>query len=127
MVKLSGERLDQTFKALSDPTRRAIVQRLARGDAFVGELAEPFEMSWPAVSKHLRILERAGLVEQVREGTNRRCRLAAEPLQSAQRWIAQYTTFWEGKLDSLESYIARTAPKSAKRTARGAGRRKSHD
>jgi DNA-binding transcriptional ArsR family regulator len=104
MVK--GASLDATFGALSDPTRRAIVQRLTRGDASVGELAEPFDMSLPAVSKHLTVLERAGLVERVKEGRTRRCRLVDEPMREALEWIASYGRFWEGQLDALERFFA---------------------
>ena len=103
MVK--GASLNVTFGALSDPTRRAIVERLARGDASVGELAEPFDMSLPAVSKHLTVLERAGLVERVKEGRTRRCRLIDEPMREALAWIAGYGRFWEGQLDSLERLL----------------------
>lgn len=104
MVK--GSALDVTFSALSDPTRRAIVERLTRGDASVGELAEPFDMSLPAISKHLTVLQRAGLVEQTREGRTRRCRLVDEPMREALEWIASYGRFWEGRLDSLERVLA---------------------
>jgi DNA-binding transcriptional ArsR family regulator len=104
MVK--GSSLDATFGALSDPTRRAIVERLTSGDASVGELAEPFEMSLPAISKHLTVLERAGLVERTKEGRTRRCRLHEEPIRDALEWIASYGRFWEGQLDSLERFVA---------------------
>ena len=104
MVK--GDSLDATFGALSDPTRRGIVERLAKGDASVGELAEPFEMSLPAISKHLTVLERAGLVERTKEGRTRRCRLHEEPMRDALEWIASYGRFWEGQLDSLERFLA---------------------
>jgi len=98
--------LDATFGALSDPTRRAIVQRLTKGDASVGELAEPFDMSLPAISKHLTVLERAGLVERTKEGRTRRCRLVDEPMREVLEWIASYGHFWEGQLDSLERFLA---------------------
>jgi DNA-binding transcriptional ArsR family regulator len=111
MVK--GARLGATFGALSDPTRRAIVERLRRGDASVGELAEPFDMSLPAVSKHLTVLERAGLVERVKEGRTRRCRLVDEPMREALEWIVSYGRFWEGQLDSLERFIGK--PKGGRR------------
>jgi DNA-binding transcriptional ArsR family regulator len=104
MVK--GQSLDATFGALADPTRRAIVERLTRGDASVGELAEPFEMSLPAISKHLTVLERAGLVERTKEGRTRRCRLMEEPMRDALEWIASYGQFWEWQLDSLERLLA---------------------
>lgn len=104
MVK--GVSLDATFGALSDPTRRAIVERLTRGDVSVGELAAPFDMSLPAISKHLTVLERAGLVERIREGRTRRCRLIDGPMLEALEWIASYGRFWEGQLDSLERFLA---------------------
>jgi DNA-binding transcriptional ArsR family regulator len=103
MVK--HQSLDATFGALADPTRRAIVERLTRGDASVGELAEPFDMSLPAISKHLTVLERAGLVERTKEGRTRRCRLVDDSMQEALGWIASYGRFWEGQLDSLERFL----------------------
>jgi DNA-binding transcriptional ArsR family regulator len=98
--------LDATFGALADPTRRAIVERLTRGDASVGELAEPFDMSLPAISKHLTVLERAGVVERIKEGRTRRCHLVDTPMREALEWIATYGRFWEGQLDSLERLLA---------------------
>jgi DNA-binding transcriptional ArsR family regulator len=98
--------LDSTFHALADPTRRAIVERLTREDASVGDLAEPFDVSLPAISKHLTVLERAGLVERIKEGRTRRCRLIDEPMREALEWIASYGQFWEGQLDSLERFLA---------------------
>ena len=96
MVNYSSQTLDDVFFALSDPTRRAILERLAgEGELMVTALAEPFDMSLPAVSKHLRMLERAGLLVQEKDGRIRRCHLAAEPLQSAAMWIAQYRRFIE--------------------------------
>lgn len=97
--------LDLTFRALSDSTRRAIIARLAEGDALVTELAEPFEMSLPAVSKHLGILENAGLISRQKDGRIRRCRLDAGPLERASEWIAFYRQFWESHLDSLDRYL----------------------
>jgi DNA-binding transcriptional ArsR family regulator len=104
MVK--SQRLDATFGALSDPTRRAIVERLTKGEASVGELAEPFDISLPAISKHLTVLEEAGLLVRIKEGRIRRCRLTEEPMREALEWIASYGTFWEGQLDSLEKFLA---------------------
>jgi DNA-binding transcriptional ArsR family regulator len=104
MVK--SQSLDATFGALSDPTRRAIVARLTRGDALVGELAEPFDISLPAISKHLTVLEDAGLVVRTKEGRTRRCRLVDESMREALEWIATYGSFWEGQLDSLERLLA---------------------
>ena len=106
MVK-HAEGLDETFSALSDPTRRKIVIALADGDRTVGELAAPFDMSLPAISKHLSVLERAGLITREREGRVRRCHLEREPLADAMQWIADYGRFWEESFDSLERLLAR--------------------
>jgi DNA-binding transcriptional ArsR family regulator len=98
--------LDATFRALADPTRRAIVAALARGQASVTELARPHRMSLPAVMKHLRVLQRAGLVTQRKHGRTRHCRLAARPLKKAEAWISQYRAFWEMQFDALDRYLA---------------------
>lgn len=105
MVKYSGS-LDATFGALADPTRRAILSTLMLGQASISELAKPHRMSLPAVLKHVRVLERAGLVSQSKNGRTRFCQLAAEPLEQAENWISQYRAFWEGTFDSLERYLA---------------------
>jgi DNA-binding transcriptional ArsR family regulator len=105
MVNSRSQQLDETFFALSDPTRRAIIARLADGDSSVAELSEPFQISAPAISKHLRVLERAGLLTQQREGRGRRCQLLAEPLQEAAEWVEEYRQFWEGQLDRLAEYL----------------------
>lgn len=97
--------LDRVFTALADPTRRAILARLTSGEATVGELAEPFEMSRPAVSKHLDVLQRAGLVHRVADGRVNRCHLDGEPLRDAMQWMETYRTFWEGQLDALARYF----------------------
>jgi DNA-binding transcriptional ArsR family regulator len=100
----SSSRLDATFAALADPTRRAILARLAKGDASVSELAEPFAMSQPAISKHLKVLERAGLISRGREAQRRPRRLEARPLREATQWLENYRQFWEaqfGRLDAL--------------------------
>ena len=99
------DRLSTTFAALSDPTRRAILARLASGEVSVSELAAPFDMSLPAVTKHLNVLERAGLIARGREAQWRPCRLQAEPLQEASRWIEEYRQHWEQRLDRLEAYL----------------------
>ena len=104
MVKYNRT-LDSTFQALADPTSRAIVAALSRGQASVTELARPHRMSLPAVMKHLRVLQRAGLVTQRKSGRIRRCRLAPRPLQRAEAWISQYRMFWEGQFDSLDRYL----------------------
>jgi DNA-binding transcriptional ArsR family regulator len=100
-----SEHLDATFSALADPTRRAILARLASGETSVSELAEPFEMSMPAISKHLKVLHRAGLIERGREAQWRPCRLAAGPLKDASDWLDHYRRFWEESLDRLADYL----------------------
>ncbi len=102
---MKRDRLDATFAALADPTRRAILARLASGEASVKELAEPFDMSLPAVSKHLKVLERAGLIARGREAQWRPCRLEAGPLKEAVDWLETYRRFWEHSLDRLASYL----------------------
>jgi DNA-binding transcriptional ArsR family regulator len=102
--------LDGVFGALSDPTRRAIVARLAEGEVALSELAAPFAMSLPAVSKHVRVLVSAGLVAQEKRGRTRFCRLEREPLQAAGVWIASYADFWRGQLDSLAAHMHGPAP-----------------
>ena len=99
------ERLDRTFAALADPTRRAILSRLAAGEASVTELAEPFEMSMPAVSKHLKVLERAGLIVRGRERQWRPARLEAEPLKEVAEWAERYRRFWDESYDRLDEYL----------------------
>lgn len=106
MVNHGSERLDVLFGALSDPTRRAILASLALGEASVSELARPHRMSLPAILKHMRALERAGLVTQRKSGRVRHCRLAAAPLKEASDWLSQYRLFWEGRLDALDRYLA---------------------
>jgi DNA-binding transcriptional ArsR family regulator len=97
--------LDTTFAALADPTRRAILARLASGEASVSELAEPFDMTLPGVSKHLKVLERAGLISRSRVAQSRPCRLEAAPLGEAADWVEGYRRFWEGSFDRLEDYL----------------------
>ncbi|NYG07990.1 DNA-binding transcriptional ArsR family regulator [Phycicoccus badiiscoriae] len=99
--------LSSTFAALADPTRRAILERLAGGDATVGELAEPFAMTLPAISKHLSVLERAGLIAKDRDGQRRHCRITATPLKSATSWLEEYRRHWEANLDHLDAYLTR--------------------
>ena len=99
------DQLSTTFAALSDPTRRAILARLAGGQATVTEIARPFDMSLPAVTKHLKVLQRAGLIEQGRQAQWRPCRLKAEPLRDAATWVEQYRRFWEDRLDRLDEYL----------------------
>ncbi len=102
---MQAEQLNATFAALAHPTRRAILARLVAGEASVNELAEPFDMSLPAVTKHLKVLQRAGLISQGRIAQQRPCKLEAAPLQEAVAWIEQYRQFWEQRLDQLDSYL----------------------
>ena len=97
--------LDRTFSALADPTRRRILEHLAHGDRCVTDLAKPYSMSLPAVSKHLRVLERAGLVRRRRDGRVHRLKLEARPMQEAQKWIEEYRRFWEESFDRLDEYL----------------------
>lgn len=99
------DELDSVFRALSDRTRRALLARLARGPARVTDLAEPFDMSLAAVSKHLRVLERAGLVDRAIDGRVHQCSLSAGPLGDAERWLGHYRTFWDDQLESLARYV----------------------
>ena len=100
-----SDHLSTTYAALADPTRRAILARLAGGEATVGELAEPFTMSLPAVSKHLKVLERAGLIRRGRKAQWRPCRIAAGPLKDAAQWLEQYRHFWDDSFDRLDDYL----------------------
>lgn len=102
---MPSDTLDKTFAALADPTRRAILERLASGEASVNELAEPFEMTLPGVSKHLKVLERAGLISRGRVAQSRPCRLEATPLREAADWVGRYRRFWEGSFDRLDDYL----------------------
>lgn len=115
MVKYAIAKLDATFAALSDATRRGILTRLARGETSVSELAAPYEMSLPAVSKHLRVLEIAGLLERQKDGRVHRCRLIAEPMKDAAQWIERYRLFWEEQFDALARYLEETEMKEEKK------------
>ena len=99
------DELSNTFSALADPTRREMLNRLSAGEMSVKELAEPFEMTMPAITKHLKVLERAGLIERGKKAQWRPCKLKAEPLKNASDWIAQYREFWEQSFDRLEEYL----------------------
>lgn len=101
----TADPLGATLSALADPTRRAILARLSRGDATVNELAAPFDMSLPAISKHLKVLERAGLISRGRLAQWRPCRLETEPLQALDGWLDDFRTLWEGRLDRLQTYL----------------------
>lgn len=118
---MSADALSLTFAALADPTRRAMLSRLALGEMSVTELAAPFKMSLPAISKHLKVLERAGLIRRSREAQWRPCTLEAKPLQEATDWMEQYREFWEGSLDRLEEYL-RAVQQHEKETKRGKSR-----
>lgn len=111
---MAPDRLDDTFAALADPTRRAILARLASGEATVTELAEPFAISLPAISRHLKVLERAGLISRGREAQWRPRTLQAAPLKEAADWLAQYRRFWERSLDRLEQHLADLQAKERK-------------
>ncbi len=104
------DRLSLTFSALADPTRRAILARLSSGETSVTDLARPFDMSLPAITKHLKVLERAGLISRSREAQWRPCKLEAEPLQQAAEWVEHYRRFWEERFDRLEDYLATLQP-----------------
>lgn len=114
MVKCSTRLLDRTFGALADPTRRRILEHLAGGDRCVTDLARPHRMSLPAVSKHLRVLERAGLVRRQRDGRVHRLKLDAGPMQQALAWIEEYRKFWEASFDHLDEYLKQLQTKEKK-------------
>jgi DNA-binding transcriptional ArsR family regulator len=107
-------RLDATFAALADPTRRAMLARLALGEASVTELAEPFAMTLPAVSKHLKVLERAGLISRGREAQWRPCRLEPQALKAVDEWLGDYRRFWDARFDRLDDYLAKLQAKEKK-------------
>ena len=120
-MAMATDRLDRTFGALADPTRRAILARLAAGEASVTELAKPFEMSLPAVSKHLKVLEQAGLIARGRERQWRPARLEAGPLREVASWTERYRRFWEESYDRLEEYLGEL---QGRRKGRSDGRRR---
>ena len=115
MVKYSPKTLNRTFAALADPTRRRILAHLARGDQCVTHLAKPHAMSLPAVSKHLRVLEKAGLLRRRRYGRVHEMQLEAKPLQQAAEWVEKYRKFWEGSLDRLADYLEKTTKHAGKK------------
>src|ERR1700733_9008143 len=110
--------ISTTFAALSDPTRRAILARLALGETSVTDLAEPFEMSLPAVSRHLKVLEKAGLISRGREAQWRPCKLKPEPLKQAADWLDEYRRFWEASFDRLDEYLKAIQAQEKKRSTR---------
>ena len=111
MVNYRQRTLDHTFAALADPTRRAMLARLTLGEASVGELAAPHAMSLPAVSKHLKVLERAGLVVRRKDGRVHHCRIETAPMHAAAAWIERHRRFWEAQLDALDGYLSETQTK----------------
>ncbi|MGO8997009.1 MAG: ArsR/SmtB family transcription factor [Polyangiaceae bacterium] len=113
---MKADHLDATFAALADPTRRAILARLAAGEANVTELARPFDMSQPAISKHLMVLERAGLISRSRDAQSRPCRLEARRLKEATEWMERYRRFWDESFDRLDAYLQEMKTKKAKTT-----------
>jgi len=115
---MTVDHLSHTFAALADPTRRAILARLASGEASVTELAEPFDISMPAVSKHLKVLERAGLIARGREAQWRPCRLEAAPLKDVADWVEHYRATWEQRFDRLDAYLLALQQKEKKRGRR---------
>src|SRR6266704_6354489 len=115
MVKYSAKMLNRTFAALADPTRRRILAHLALGDKCVTHLARPHSMSLPAVSKHLRVLEKAGLLRRRRYGRVHEMQLEAKPLKKAAQWVEEYRKFWEGSLDRLAAYLEKTSPIAKKK------------
>ncbi len=119
-----ADQLTNTFAALADPTRRAILVRLSKGERSVSELAQPFEMTLPAVSKHLKVLEKAGLIERSRAAQYRPCKLNAKPLREAAQWVEQYRQFWEQRLDRLEDYLATLQGKPMQGKEKKRGRKK---
>ena len=116
--------LDVTFAALADPTRRAILARLAAGEASVMELAEPFAMSQPAISKHLKVLERAGLISRGRDAQRRPCRLEAQPLAAANEWLENYRRFWESSFQRLDDLLQEMKSNQLKTDAKSRGRKR---
>lgn len=102
---MAEDTIDAAFAALADPTRRAILARLAKGAATVNELARPFDLSQPAISKHLKVLERAGLISRTREGQTRPCRLETAPLKQVDQWVGQYRGLWEDSFDRLSQHL----------------------
>jgi DNA-binding transcriptional ArsR family regulator len=115
---LSSQHLDATFAALADPTRRAILARLASGEASVMDLAEPFAMTQPAISKHLKVLERAGLISRGRDAQRRPCRLEPKALKEANEWLEKYRRFWESRFQHLDALLEEMKANEKKRTKR---------
>ena len=125
VLSSDSDALNATFAALADPTRRQIVERLSRGPAPVGELVQPFDMSWPAVTKHLRALEQAGLVRRHRAGQHRVLELEPGPMNEVRAWMDHHRQFWEKSLDSLADYLERGITKTVQRPAKSSRPRRS--
>lgn len=119
-----ADQLTATFSALADPTRRAILTRLSKGEHSVSDLAQPFEMTLPAISKHLKVLEKAGLIERSREAQYRPCKLNAKPLREAAKWVEQYRQFWEQRFDRLDEYLAQLRQEQLQDKEKKRGRKK---
>lgn len=116
MVNYADPVMDAVFTALSDPTRRGMIRRLSHGPATVGELGEPYPISKPAVTKHVKTLERAGLIHRERDGRVHRCSLDPEPMRRAEKWIERHRRFWERSLDALADYVEDTHPPNGETT-----------
>ena len=116
---MTSDHLSMTFSALADPTRRAILSRLSRGEQSVMELAKPFDMSLPGISKHLKVLERAGLIQRSREAQWRPCKLKADKLKDVSDWVEEYRKFWEESFDRLEVYLQQIQAEQAAKDAQG--------
>src|SRR4051794_10780316 len=115
MVKYQARELDRTFRALADPTRRRILAQLTHGERCVTDLAKPYAMSLPAISKHLRVLEKAGLLQRRRQGRVHEIKLVAQPLRQAAHWVEDYRKFWEGSLDRLAAYLEKNKKNEKKK------------
>ena len=122
ITETKSPRLSTTFAALADPTRRVILERLSRGEATPGELARPLRISWPAVTRHLRVLERAGLLQRRRSGRNHVLTLEPKPMKQADAWIATYRRFWDGSFDALADYLERGVTKNDRKVTKKAPR-----
>ncbi|MGA7881801.1 MAG: metalloregulator ArsR/SmtB family transcription factor [Terrimicrobiaceae bacterium] len=122
ITETKSPRLSTTFAALADPTRRVILERLSCGEATPGELARPLRISWPAVTRHLRVLERAGLLQRRRSGRNHVLTLEPKPMKQAEAWIAAYRRFWEGSFDALADYLERGVTKNDRKVTKKAPR-----
>ena len=122
ITETKSPRLSTTFAALADPTRRVILERLSRGEATPGELARPLRISWPAVTRHLRVLERAGLLQRRRSGRNHVLTLEPKPMKQAGAWIATYRRFWEGSFNALADYLERDVTKNDRKVTKKAPR-----